>query len=728
MIQKATTRAARWSATHPGRAVSLWLVFVTSAIALMATIPTHDVKQSDSWVGESGRAARILHDAGLADPPAEHVLITSRSGPIDRAATTRVAAQLQDRIRSLDGVTSVSGPIFAQDGTAALVQIAMSGDEDAAAAHIDPVMKATAAVAAANPGLSVAEAGDASTNVGVNDRVGHDLGAAERISLPVTFVIMLVAFGALIAAGIPVLLGLTSVLTALGLYAPLSYLTPNPGTVANVVLLIGMAVGVDYSLFYLKREREERRRGHRTLDAIEIAASTSGHAVVVSGFAVMVAMAGLFLAGDVVFSALAVGSILVVLAAVLGSLTVLPALLAKVGHWVDRPQVPLLKRLTRRIPPGAISGRILAPVMRRPGVMAIVVIGVLGALAAPAITMKLRPANISTLPRDIPQVQTFTRLERSFPQELPELDVVVAAPARSAVAVRAALVTLQAQTAADPDFSVGTGSAISTSADGTVSRLVLRTAHSEGDSINEKILLRLRTRFVPPARASVPGSQWDVGGGVASDYDSSAHLTSRLPWVIAFVLGLTMLMMLAMLRSVVVALLTTGLNLLSVGAAFGVMTLVFQGSWAESILHFHSTGFLIDWVPLFCFVVLVGLSMDYHVFVLSRVREGLRAGRPHRVAVEEGIRSTASVITSAAAVMVSVFAVFAFLSMTEMKEMGVGLATAILVDATLVRLVLLPSALLLLEKRLGRLARGGPARIRDAQPVIDAGLVSSGSR
>jgi RND superfamily putative drug exporter len=723
MIKTITTRAARWSATHPWRAIGLWLLFVTTAITVMTTVPTHKVSESDSWVGESGRAAAILHDAGLADPPAEHILIAAPSGRLDRGRAAPVAEQLRREISPLAGVESVGAPIWSSDGTAALVQVTMTGDDDNAADHIDPVMAATERVAAANPSLRIAEAGDASTNVGVNDRVGHDLGAAERISLPVTFLILLIAFGALIAAGIPVLLAITSVMAALGLYAPLSYLLPDPGTVANVVLLIGMAVGVDYSLFYLKREREERRRGRRTLDAVEIAAATSGHAVFVSGAAVIVAMSGLFLAGDAVFSALAIASILVVLAAVLGSLTVLPALLAKIGHWVDRPRVPLLWRLNRRIGTGGISGRVLAPVLQRPKTMTVVALGVLVALAAPAISMKLRPASIETLPPDIAQVQTVKRIEQSFPQQRPSLEIVVKATADQAGPVRTALADVTDRVRGDADFDPGTTGALRTSSDGTVTVLDLGLSHNEGDSANEQALSHIRQDVVPAAFAGLPNANVNVGGSLAADHDSSAHLAARLPWVIAFVLGLTMLMMLALLRSPLIALLTTALNLLSVGAAFGVMTLVFQNTWAEGLLDFRSSGFLIDWVPLFCFVVLVGLSMDYHVFVLSRIREGLRAGLPHRVAVAEGVRATASVVTSAALVMVSVFAVFAALSMMEMKEMGIGLATAVLVDATVVRLVLLPASLLLLEKRLGGLRK--PDRKVDPASPATPELISA---
>ncbi len=296
----------------------------------------------------------------------------------------------------------------------------------------------------ANPGLDVAQAGTASIDSGINDKVGEDLASAESLSLPITFLILLIAFGAFIAAGIPVLLAITSVVTALGLYAPLSYLAPDEGTVANVVLLIGMAVGVDYSLFYLKREREERKKGRGTIDAIEIAAATSGRAVVVSGFAVMVSMAGLFLSGEQVFNALAVGSIAVVAVAVIGSLTVLPAMLAKLGRAVDRPRIPLLWRLNRRIGAGGISGRLVRPVVRKPVVSAVIAGGILLGLAVPALGMKMQQGNIDTLPQDIPAIAAYQRMQESFPTERPSIDVVLKSTRDGGADLRNALEKIQA--------------------------------------------------------------------------------------------------------------------------------------------------------------------------------------------------------------------------------------------------------------------------------------------
>lgn len=694
-----TVRVARWSATHPMRAIGLWAAFVVAAIACLALIPTQKTTAADFRVGDSGRASAILQQAKLTDRPTESVLITAPKGSLDAQEAEAVAAEVSQKTADVPGVAGVGPPIWSKSHDALLVPITMTGDADDASDHVGAVLDATAAVQKAHPGLDVQQAGTASINDGVNSRVGKDLGSAETMSLPITFAILLVAFGAFIAAGIPVLLAFSSVITALGLYAPVSHLFPDSGSTANVVLLIGMAVGVDYSLFYLRREREERRRGRTTIDAIEIAAATSGRAVVVSGFAVMVAMSGLFISGNVVFGSLAVGSILVVSVAMIGSLTVLPALLSKLGRFADRPRIPLLWRLNRRIGTGGISGRLVRPIIRRPWLSAVLAGGALLALAAPTLGMSTHQATINTLPQDIPAVHAYQRMQQSFPTERPGIDVVLHSTRQGGdAAAKVALQRVQQQAVAAHIATAG-DSPIRTSSDGRTTVLSMFATHHESDPRIDGAIEQLRDSIVPRAAGSIDATTAYVGGLAAEDYDYE-HQASTLPWVIGFVLILTLVMMGWTFRSVTIALITTALNLLSVGAAFGVLTLVFQHTWANGLLDYTSSGFVVDWIPLFCFVVLIGLSMDYHVFVLSRVREGLRRGLPYERAVEFGIRETAGVVTSAAAVMVSVFAVFATLSMLEMKQMGIGLSVAILLDATLVRLVLLPAMLLLLKGRL----------------------------
>jgi putative drug exporter of the RND superfamily len=685
-----TVRVARWSATHPWRAIGLWLLLVVVAVGMSVVIPKQQAENKDTWVGQSGQAAEMIEKAGLGDRPTETVLLTDPDGPLDKAAASTAIAQLQQKLTALDSIQAVGEPVWSENGRAALVPMELKGTADDASDNIEKIVATTAEVQQANPDLSIAQAGSASVDAGIWKQVGSDLAKAEKLSLPITFALMLLAFGALIAAGIPVLLAFSAVGAALGFYAPLSYLFPDGGSVANVVLLIGMAVGVDYSLFYLKREREERQKGRTTLDAVEIAAATSGHSVVVSVLAVIVSMAGLYVSQDATFTSMATATIVVVAVAVIGSLTVLPALLAKLGHRVDRPRVPLLWRLNRRIGPGGISRRILAPVLRYPraalSVSAIAVI----ALAVPALGMKTESADLNTLPQSIPEVRTFKELQANFPSQ-GGLSYDVVAQGGGAVA---ALTQLQESAVQTGKFVVPPGEAIR-QADGTAV-LTLVSVLPESSANGEAALGQLRTDLAPAALGSVT---WAVGGESAESVDYGNNQRDRLPYVIAFVLALTLVMMAATFRSVAIALVTTLLNLASVAACFGVLSLVFQHTWAEDILGFTSAGFVVSWIPLFLFVILVGLSMDYHVFVLGRIREGVAAGLTPREAVRKGITESAGVVTSAAAVMVSVFAVFATLGMLEMKQMGVGLAVAVLIDATLVRIVMLPSIMVLLGRK-----------------------------
>ncbi|WP_433010725.1 MMPL family transporter [Kribbella sp. CA-294648] len=684
-----TVRVARWSATHPGRAIGLWLMLVIVAVGLMIAVPKQQTKAEDTWIGQSGTASELIREAGLENKPSETVLLTDPDGPLDKAAATAAFTQLQQKMTAIDAVAEVGQPIWAANGKAALLPVSLKGNADDAADHVEKLQAATKEVQEANPSLTIEQAGTASMNAGIWKQVGSDLARAEKISLPLTFALMLLAFGALIAAGIPVLLAFSAVGAALGFYAPLSYLFPDGGSVANVVLLIGMAVGVDYSLFYLKREREERRRGHGTVDAVEIAAATSGHSVVVSGLAVIVSMAGLYIAKDPVFSSMATATIVVVAVAVLGSLTVLPALLAKLGHRVDRPRVPLLWRLNRRIGPGGISRRILAPVLRFPKVALVGSAVVVVALVVPALGMKTEPGGLSTLPQSIPEVRTMNALQQNFPSQGMAYDVV--AKGDGAVA---GLTKLQQAAVDSKEFVVTPGSEIREAGGTAVLTVVSVRPDTSEDA--RAALERLRNDLVPQA---LNGTTWAVGGETAQSVDYGQHQRDQLPYVIAFVLILTLLMMAFTFRSLAIALVTTVLNLASVGACFGVLALVFQHTWAEGLLDFTSPGFVVSWIPVFLFVILVGLSMDYHVFVLSRIREGVEAGLSAQEAVRKGVVESAGVVTSAAAVMVSVFAVFASLGMIEMKQMGVGLAVAVLIDATLVRIVILPSIMVLLGRK-----------------------------
>jgi RND superfamily putative drug exporter len=689
---------ARWSAEHPWRAIVGWIAFVALCAVVGGLAGTRQQSDADQAVGEWGRAERIVEHGNFHDPITENILVTARSGVLDRARADAALADVGRRLSALPDVIRRDKPVPAADGSAVVLRAQLAGPADNSAARVVPVLDATAAVQAAYPDLRVEEVGDASVDRATGATLDRDFQRAEKLSVPISLAILVLAFGALLAAGVPVLLALSSVAAAIGLSALVSHLIPVSDAVSSVILLIGMAVGIDYSLFYIRRAREERARGATVLDAVEIAAATSGRAVLVSGVTVGVAMAGMLLSGSAIFISLAIGTILVVAVAVVGSVTVLPAVLAKLGRWVDRPRVPLLYRLTMHRREPRLWPALLRPVLRRPAIALVVAAGLLGALAIPALGMRTRLLSNEDLPRSIPIVAALDRLTAAYPSEGESHQVAVEAPASEAAAVRAALLELDRQAKADPGFAADGPADIRESADHRVQVLDVPIPSTPDTSGARQTLSTLRTSLGPATVGRVPGAKMAVGGATAASVDFSRSLSSRLPWVFGFVLTLTFGLMLWAFRSVVIAGTAIVLNMLSVGAAYGLLVLVFQHHWAEGLLGFQSNGAIVAWIPMFLFVVLFGLSMDYHVFVVSRIREAALGGMPTRDAVRQGITSSAGAVTSAAVVMVAVFSVFATLSTLDFKQLGVGLGAAILLDATIVRAVLLPAAMTLLGR------------------------------
>jgi len=723
-----TVRAARWSATHPWRAIALWLVFVVACFALGSATGTKE-SDGDGDIGEVTRAEQIVDSGNFDDPDVESVLITARSGALDQVEAGQAATAVTQRMRSLDGVAEVAEPMRSPKGEALIVRVTLKDATDPDADRVQPLLDATAQVQGQYPGLRVEEVGSESIGKALDETLGEDFRRAEIFSLPVTLAILLIAFGALIAAAVPLVLALSAVAAAIGLSAAASQLVPAVDAVNSVILLIGMAVGVDYSLFYLRREREERARGRAHVDAVEIAAATSGHAVVVSGVAVIISMAGLFLAQDAVFSSFAVGSILVVAVAVIGSLTVLPAILGKLGRWVDRPRVPLLWRLAARNGEPRFWPAVLKPALKHPLVTLVVSVTALLAVASPALGMTLKFPGTEDLPRDTAVMQAYDRLTAAFPSTGTSHQLAVRAPADQQPAVQAALTELANRTKTDKLYAQDGLVEPEVSKDRTVTVVEVATPYEGGSQEARDSLAKLRNELVPQTVGKVPGAEYAVGGFVAADVDYAAHVRAKLPLVIGFVLFLTLIVMVVTFRSVVVALTAILLNLLSAAAAYGVVTAVFEGTWAEGLLDFRSNGAVVSWLPLFLFVVLFGLSMDYHVFVVSRIREAVLRGVPTKQAVAEGITGSAGVVTSAAAVMIGVFAVFATLSTLDMKQLGVGLAAAILIDATIIRAVVLPSLMILLGEAnwwAPRFIRPRTARHAAAEPEPERELTPVG--
>ena len=696
-------RAGRWSANNWKKAFFGWLLLAVLALMVGMAAGHEQVADSDTASGEAASAQRILEQAGFKAPATESVLVQSHQVTTEAPAFRAAVADVVQTLDAQPAVTNIQDPLAKQggggqvsaDGHSALVQFDVKGDADKAADRVEPVMDAVAGVQKANPAFRVEEFGMASATHVLDDTLGEDFKKAERLTVPVTLLILFVAFGALVAAGLPVLLAFSAVLASIGLYSLSTHLMPGDfDTTQSVILLIGMAVGVDYSLFYLRREREEREGGRMPRDALLRTAATSGQAVLVSGATVLVAMAGMFLAGNKIFTSIAIGTMLVVLCAVVGSVTVLAALLAKLGERVDKGRVPLIGRRKCGAGESRVWRFVLERTLRRPAVSVAVSAGLLIAASVPVLGMHTKLPSFTDLPHSLPIVSTYERVQRAFPGSQTPAVVVVKAENVTTRQYQRAYQRFQQRARATgllfPPFHV------EVSPDKTVARIDFSIAGSGDDATSVKALNALRDGVIPPVARTLPDTTVAVTGETAGTTDFNNQMKSRMPLVIAFVLALAFLLLLMTFRSIVIPIKSIVLNLLSVGAAYGILVLVFQHSWAEGILGFDSTGAITSWLPLFLFVVLFGLSMDYHVFILSRVKELVDGGMKTEDAVATGIRRTAGTVTSAAIVMVAVFAIFATLRSIDMKQMGFGLAVAVLIDATLVRAVLLPATMKLL--------------------------------
>ncbi|HZC12992.1 MAG TPA: MMPL family transporter, partial [Thermoleophilaceae bacterium] len=600
------------------------------------------------------------------------------------------------RLSRTEDVLNVDSPLTGDapvsvDQHSALVSFEITGDSLEAAKRLEPSKETVSAVQEAHPELRVEQFGSVSSNKELNDTFASDLAKAELLSFPLTLLILVIAFGALVAALVPLLLGITTVMAALGLIALPSHLSPVDANVQSVILLIGLAVSVDYSLFYLRREREERAAGRSERSALEVAAATSGRAVLISGLTVIAAMAGMFLTGDKTFISFAQGTILVVAIAIVSSLTVLPAVLAWLGDRVEKGRLPFLSRYRRPAGRSRFWSALVGRVMRRPWVAILIAGGALVALSIPALSMNMAVTTTDDLPQDLAVVKTFDRMREAFPAETVTVDVVVKADDVRSRAADSAMSDLRAQ--ADGSLNVLQGTQVDYSKDGTVALISIPTEGSGNDAESTAALNEIRDEFVPATVGTIDGAVVNVSGSAAQSKDFRDLVSDRLPRVFAFVFSLAFLLMLFTFRSIVIPIKAILLNLLSVGAAYGVLVLVFQEGWGESLLGFTSNGGVTSWLPLFLFVILFGLSMDYHVFILSRVREAYLSGMSTSEAVRHGISTTAGTVTSAAVVMVVVFSVFVTLSFLDFKEMGVGLAAAVLIDATIIRAVLLPASM-----------------------------------
>ena len=723
-------RAGRWSAAHWKTAAFGWLAFVAIAVVLGQALGVVNLTDTESATGETARAEAILSKAGFNDHAGESVLVQSRTRDVGDPAFQRTVRRVVAKLETLPTVRDVRSPLahgregqLSADRHSALVQFSISGSSDTADSRVQPVLNEVTKLQQASPGFTVAEFGEASADHEVGKVVNKDLSHAEKLSVPVTFLVLLIAFGAFVAAGVPVLLAFSGVLGSLGIAAAASHLFHSSDATNSVMLLIGMAVGVDYSLFYLKREREERRNGRAPDDALGRAAATSGRAVLISGGTVMIAMAGMLLAGNKVFSSLGIGAMIVVFTTMVGSLTVLPAVLGKLGDRVERGVLAVLaagllrlvrplgrprllvwlrdrRTLLQRVKGDRQTSRawslVLRPALRFPAISAALAVALLLVMASPVAGMHLKQLSFTDLPQNMQIVKSYEKVQKQFPgAQIPAVVVVKAGDVR-APEVRQAIASLEQKALASHQMFSPIETKVNSSH--TVERVEIPLAGDGENKASMTALDTLRRQVIPATLGKVPGVDYAVTGSTAGDHDFRQTTKQHWPIVFAFVLGLAFLLLLFTFRSIVIPLTAIALNLLSVGAAYGALVWIFQDGHLEGPLNFHSNGGIVTWLPLFLFVVLFGLSMDYHVFIVSRIKELVDRGTSTEEAVSRGIASTASTVTAAAAVMVAVFAIFASLSTLDIKQMGVGLAVAVLIDATIIRGVLLPATMKLLGR------------------------------
>ena len=691
--------AGRWSAQHRKKAIFGWLAFVIVAVFIGGSVGTKTLGDSDFGIGESGRADKAVSDH-FPDKGAESVLVQSHDGARTDDASFRAAVDdVVGRLEHTTNVRNVSSPYgpdsagqLSEDGRSALVTFELPGDNPAD--KVDPSLDAVSTLAKQHPSFRIEQFGDGSADKALSKAFEDDFRRAEFTSLPITLVILILAFGALLAAFVPLVLAITAVAAAIGLLGPISHIWPVDESISSVVLLIGLAVGVDYSMFYLRREREERARGRSEEAALEAAAATSGRAVLVSGFTVIAAMAGMYFGGAATFMSFATGTILVVAIAVAGSLTVLPAILSKLGDRVNKGRVPFM-RPERRTGEARAWGWVLDRVLRRPLVSLILAGSVLLVLAVPVLHIHTADSGVDGLPRSLPIMKTYDRMQAAFPGETFSADIVVEGRNLNEAQVRDAAQRMREVARESDQFQEPV--TVDVSRDGQLAVVEVPLAGNGSDDRSMDAVRTLRSDVVPDVFGGVTsGSVVGVSGFTAGSVDFNDLMSTRIWYVFAFVFAVAFLLLLVTFRSIVIPIKAIALNMLSVAAALGIVTWVFQDGNLESVLSFDSTGAITAWFPLMLFVILFGLSMDYHVFILSRIKEAVDRGEPTDEAVAHGIKSTAGVVSAAALVMVGVFAIFATLSFIDMKQFGVGLAAAVLIDATLVRGVLLPSAMKLL--------------------------------
>ncbi|MGH3041504.1 MAG: MMPL family transporter [Gaiellaceae bacterium] len=698
-MRLSTESLARASALHPWRTIGLWIAVVVLSLGIVAVF-LGDVLTSEGEVTsetDSKRADDLLlqHFPPAPDSPeqgtSEVVVVAFQSGNVD-GERVRVLA---DELRGL-GATSVvtsadeGGEILdAEDGSATALLVGFGPNEDRLGAVIEAVENLDA-----EPGVEAAITGELTLDEDFGTLSEEDLQKGELFfGAPAALIVLLLVFGTAVAGVIPLVLALLSIFVALALTALVGQAFELSLFVTNMIFGMGLALGIDYSLFILSRFREERSQGREKLDAIETAGATASRAVLFSGAAFVLAMTGLELVPNTIMRSLATGAILVGIVSVVAALTLLPAVLGLLGDRVDSLRVPYFGRTAA----GAESrfwGRIVRAVMRRPVVSLVAAVGLLLAAAVPALSLETGTAGISTLPDRFESKQGFLLLNREFPGQTTEPVRIAVEGDSSSPEVRAAVERLEAELGRREIFGAP---ATETSPDGG---LVAVTVPVAGDSVSEEAVAAvrdLRDDVIPQVFAG-SGAQAYVGGSTAEDIDYYDVMDSWLPIVFVFVLGLSFVLLTIAFRSIVVPPTAIAMNLLSVGAAYGLLVLVFVKGVGNELFGFQQVDIVEAWVPLFLFAVLFGLSMDYQVFLLSRIRERYTQTGSNEDAVTFGVGSTARLITGAALIIIAVFAGFARGDLVMFQQMGFGVAVALFIDATIIRSVIVPATMKILGR------------------------------
>jgi RND superfamily putative drug exporter len=697
-----TERLARASSGRPWLVVGLWLIVILTALVLVAMFLAFEGEAEITRTTESKQADKILdegfpREAANGQVITEVVIVRAEDGQVQEAATrTRVAA-LADELRAAGATRVVTygeeRRLVSQDGdsTVLLVGLGRDGEDD-----VDGVVAAVQRLDD-EPGYQAAVTGERTSDADEDAASLEDLKKGELFfGAPLALVVLLLVFGAVVAGLVPLMLAVASIVVALALVALLAQVYDLSVFTQNMLIGMGLALGIDYSLFTLSRYREERLQGREKLDAIATAGATAGRAVLFSGIAFVLAMLGLLLVPSTIFRSLATGAIFVGIVSVIAALTLLPAVLALLGDRVNALRIPFFGRAAERAGrEGRFWGAIVERVMRRPVLSLVLAVGLLLALAAPVLALDTGTSGAATLPDRFESKQGYLLLREEFPKESTEpVEIAVAGGVRGP-AVEGALARLEQELARRPIFGEPV---VETNEAGKVARVTVPIAGNPDGERAIEAVRELRSEAVPRAFAGVDADVY-VGGDTAEELDYHDTVNFWLPLVLVFVLGLSFLLLTLAFRSIVVPATAIGMNLLSVGAAYGLLVLVFQEGIGNELLGLREAETIDAWVPLFLFAVLFGLSMDYQVFLLSRIRERYAQTGDTDAAISFGIGSTARLITGAALIIIAVFWGFAMGDTIAFQQMGFGVAVALLIDATIVRSVLVPAAMKLLGER-----------------------------